>query len=183
MFARLHVLLLRLYKRLPTKGRRLVVRTVAPSFTVGSMCIIERPDGSLLLVRHVYRRRWGVPGGLLKRGEDATDAARREVFEEVGLSVDLVGEPAVVVDAEPQRVDIVFRARPSSGREAADAVPSSPEILEARWFPPDALPELQHETVSALVALARGAASTSRGPLLACSESDGPRYDRPPPGA
>ncbi|MDQ6697047.1 MAG: hypothetical protein M3Z46_06265, partial [Actinomycetota bacterium] len=62
MIARLHVLILRLYKRLPTLGRRLLVRTIAPSFTVGSMCVIERDDGDVLLVRHVYRNRWGVPG-------------------------------------------------------------------------------------------------------------------------
>ena len=159
MFASLHVMLLRLYRRLPTTGRRLVVRTMAPSFTVGAMCLIEREDGHVLLVRHVYRSRWGVPGGLLKRGEDASEAARREVLEEVGLHIELVGEPAVVVDAEPQRVDIVFRARPAPRADIGTVIPSSPEILEARWFPRESLPELQHETASALVALARTAHS------------------------
>jgi len=157
VLARLHVLVLKLYKRLPTFGRRLIVRTLAPSFTVGSMCIIEREDGDVLLVRHVYRNRWGVPGGLLNRGEDAADAARREVLEEVGLRIELIGEPAVVVDAEPQRVDIVFRARPAADADGDKSAPSSPEILEARWFPAAALPALQHETVSAFVALARAA--------------------------
>ena len=37
--------LLRVYRRLPTLGRRWVVRTIAPSFTVGAMAIIERADG------------------------------------------------------------------------------------------------------------------------------------------
>jgi hypothetical protein len=32
---------------------------------------------------------------------------------------------------------------------------ASPEVREVRWFPVEALPELQHEAVSALVALAR----------------------------
>lgn len=155
----LHVMLLRAYRRLPTMGRRLLVRTIAPSFTVGSMCFIERPDGALLLVRHVYRSRWGVPGGLLKRGEDADHAARREVFEEVGLAIELLGEPAVVVDADPQRVDIVFRARACENADLEHVAPGSPEILEARWFSPAALPQLQHETATALVALARSAPS------------------------
>jgi hypothetical protein len=79
------------------------------------------------------------------------------VFEEVGLSIDLIGEPAVVVDATPQRVDIVFRARPSGAVEGDDIAPGSPEILEARWFPAAALPALQHETATAFVALARAA--------------------------
>ncbi len=155
MVARLHVLLLHLYRRLPTWARRRVVRTIAPSFTVGAICFVERDDGALLLVRLAYRRDWGVPGGLLKRGEDAADGVRREVFEEVGLAIDLVGEPAVVVDAEPQRVDVIYRARPAAGTDPADASPGSPEIVEARWFPRDDLPNLQHEAAGALAALAR----------------------------
>lgn len=155
MLERLHVAVLHLFQRLPTWGRRRIVRTIAPSFTVGAMCFIERADGSLLLVRHAYRRHWGVPGGLLKRGEGVDDGARREVFEEVGIAIDLVGEPVVVVDAEPQRVDVVYRARPARGTDPDDAEPQSPEIVEARWFPRDALPDLQHETAGALVTLAR----------------------------
>lgn len=126
------------------------------------MCFIERDDGALLLVRQVYRQHWGVPGGLLKRGEDAADAARREVFEEVGLAIDLVGQACVVVDPEPQRVDVIYRARLADGTDPAGAGPRSPEILEARWFAPGELPDLQHETVAALAILAR--ASVVRAP-------------------
>ncbi|WP_426572498.1 NUDIX hydrolase [Aquihabitans sp. McL0605] len=151
----LHLSLLRTYQRLPTWARRRAVRTVAPSYTVGAMCFIERDDDHLLLVRHVYRKRWGVPGGLLKRGEDAADGARREVLEEVGLAIDLIGEAQVVVDAEPQRVDVIYRAKPVADADLDSVAPGSPEILEARWFPRDALPELQHETVTALLTLAR----------------------------
>lgn len=154
-----HRTALRAFGHLPTGARRRLVRTVSPSFTVGAMCIIEREDGSLLLVRHSYRKRWGVPGGLLKRGEDAETGARREVFEEVGLMVELLGEPAVVVDAEPQRVDVVFRCRPALGADPDAVAARSPEIVEARWFRPDQLPELQFETASALVRLARAAVS------------------------
>ena len=153
MKARLHRALLKIYQRLPVHGRRWVVRTIAPSYTVGAMCIIERADGAILLVRHSYRRRWGVPGGLLKRREEPHDAARREVREEIGLDVELVGEPVVVVDAVPQRVDLVYRARIAEG--ASDLHALSAEIVEVRWFPPDDLPELQFETTGALIALAR----------------------------
>lgn len=152
---RIHVSLLKTYRRLPTPARRKAVRALAPTFTVGAMCFIERADGDLLLVRHLYRARWGVPGGLLKRGEEAADGARREVFEEVGLAIELVGEPAVVVDPEPRRVDVIYQARVAPGADPSVAAPQSPEIVEARWFPRHALPELQHETSGALVALAR----------------------------
>lgn len=157
---RFHVLLLRAYRRLPVWARRRAVRTIAPSFTVGAMCFIERDDDALLLVRHVYRNRWGVPGGLLQRGEDSADGARREVLEEVGLAVELVGEPTVVVDAVPQRVDVVYRARPAHRADVDAVAPASPEILEVAWFARSDLPDLQHETAEALVVLSR---TTNRG--------------------
>ena len=141
---------MKVYRRLPRSLRRWVVRLLTPSFTVGAACIIEREDGSLLLVRQVYRRGWGMPGGLAQRREAVADTARREVLEEVGLAVELVGEPRVVVDPEPRRVDVIFRARPADGADPDGVRPSSPEIAEVRWFSPGDLPDLQHETVAAL---------------------------------
>src|SRR5262245_60420256 len=145
MHPRLHRGLLKAFRQLPVGARRVIVRTFAPSFTVGAMAFIERPDGALLLVRQSYRRRWGCPGGLLERGEDPAEAAVREVREEVGIDVVLLGEPAVVVDAEPQRIDIVYRARVAPGSDPATARPRSPEIDRVEWFAPSELPELQHE--------------------------------------
>jgi 8-oxo-dGTP pyrophosphatase MutT (NUDIX family) len=131
------------------------VRLIAPSFTVGACCIIERSDGRVLLVHQVYRKGWGMPGGLTQRGEQIADCARREVLEEVGIAVELLGEPAVVVDPDPRRIDVIYKARPAPGVDPDDARPRSPEIAGVEWFSREELPELQHETVSALVALAR----------------------------
>ncbi|HEV7723116.1 MAG TPA: hypothetical protein VGO60_17630, partial [Iamia sp.] len=47
------------------------------------------------------------------------------------------------------------RARVAPGVDWADAAPRSPEIDTVEWFPPRDLPELQHETAGAFVALAR----------------------------
>lgn len=154
-----------LWRRLPRIVRRWIVRLFAPSFTVGAVCLIERDDGRVLLVRQVYRNAWGVPGGLIKRNEDVASCARREVLEEVGVRIELVGEPAVVVDAPPQRVDVAYRARLADGVDPDAVSPRSPEIREVRWFPFDELPQLQHEAVSALAALAR-ASSEGVGPAL-----------------
>lgn len=151
-----HRALLRVWRHVPLGLRRLIVRVAAPSFTVGAACVVERDGGEILLVRLAYRTGWGLPGGLIERREDVADCARREVGEEVGLDVELVGAPAVVVDGRAQRVDVVFRARPVPGSDPAAAAPSSPEIVEARWFPAGDLPPLQHETVSAVLALASG---------------------------
>ena len=151
------------WRRLPRFLRRWIVRLFAPSFTVGAVCLIERDDGRVLLVQQVYRSAWGVPGGLIKRNEDVAACAKREVLEEVGVPIELVGEPAVVVDAPPQRVDVAYRARLADGASPDDVGPRSPEIREVRWFALDELPQLQHEAVSALAALAR--ASTERASL------------------
>ncbi len=166
MRARLHRLALYLFSRFPATARRLIVRAFSPSYTAGGICVIERPDGKVLLVRQAYRDRWGLPGGLLKKGEEAADGARREVLEEVGIDVDLLGEPAVVVDAGRQRIDLIFRARPSRLADIPEVRPSSPEILRCEWFAPDNLPELQFETADALIALARSSRSPQALPLL-----------------
>jgi ADP-ribose pyrophosphatase YjhB (NUDIX family) len=163
MLGSIHHLALQVYRRLPVVARRRVVRTISPSYTVGAMVIIERADGAVLLARLSYRNSWGVPGGLLKRGESPADAALREVHEEIGMDVELLGDPAVVVDEEAQRVDVVFRGRPAAGADPELARPCSPEILEVGWFPADDLPDLQFETSGALMALARRAVTPERG--------------------
>ena len=86
----LHLALLRLFRVLPRRVRLWVVHTLSPTFTVGAICVVERSDGAVLLVRHSYRRRWGFPGGLLKKGEEVADGARREALEETGLRVEIV---------------------------------------------------------------------------------------------
>ena len=140
---------------LPGRVRRFLVRRATPSFHVGAICVIERPDAAVLLIRNTYRKAWGFPGGFLKRGESPADAVRREVLEEVGAAVTIDDNPRVVVDAAFRRVDVIFRGRPLDDAEAEDITPRSPEILAARWFRPDELPELQPEAVAALVELGR----------------------------
>lgn len=157
MLARLHRLALQVFSLLPRVLRRGVVRLVAPKYTVGAICLIERSDGRVLLVRQTYRNRWGLPGGLVARRESPAEAARREVAEEVGLDVELVGEPTVVVEPRLQRVDMVFRARPAPGADPDALRISTAEITTCEWFDPTSLPELQIETASALVSLARAA--------------------------
>jgi ADP-ribose pyrophosphatase YjhB (NUDIX family) len=152
VLGRAHLALLKIFKRLPRRWRLATVHVLAPSFTVGSICIIEQDDGRLLLLRHSYRDRWGFPGGLLNRGEAPPDAAVREALEECDVVITVASEPAVVVDPDARRVDVVFRCRTDEPSRAR-AIP--PEVTEVGWFAPDALPELQHEAAEALVALAR----------------------------
>lgn len=163
--ARFHRMLLGIFRRLPSWARRRVVRWLAPQFTAGSICLIERADGKVLLIRQSYRNHWGLPGGLLQRRESAESAARREIAEEVDLDIELVSEPVIVVDPVVRRIDIAFRARPAPGARIEALAPASPEIVEVGWFDPTELPTLQPETVAALQALARASWSPPARPL------------------
>ena len=153
---RTHTLLLAAYKRLPSPAKTLLIRLGTPSFHVGAICVVERADGHMLLVRQSYRRDgWGFPGGLLRRGEEPADAARRELHEELGIDVELEGLPVVVIDSPMRRVDAVFHARLAESSAEPEATIHSPEISAVQWFPPDGLPDLLPEATAALIQLGR----------------------------
>ena len=156
MARRTQTVLLAGYKRLPQVARTFLIRRATPSFHVGAICVVERADGHLLLVRQSYRRDgWGFPGGLLRRREEPADAARRELREELGIDVELDGLPVVVVDAAMRRIDVVFNARLEEGSALPERTAHSPEITDARWFPPDGLPSLLPEATAALIEMGR----------------------------
>jgi phosphoglycolate phosphatase len=74
--------------------RRSVSRPVA---TVGAL--IHDGMGRVLMIRtHKWGHRWGIPGGKIERGESSTDALRREILEETGLTLGAV-EFALVQDS------------------------------------------------------------------------------------
>lgn len=104
--------------------------------TAGVAAVLFDGDGRVLLLEHVFwpERRWGLPGGWARRGEDPAEAIRREVREELGLEVSI---ERPVLDEE------------TSGRHGfaflCGAAPDAPlrlslEIASARWFPLDELP-------------------------------------------
>ncbi len=156
MARRTQIVLLAGYKRLPEAVRNLLIRWGTPSFHVGAICVVERADGRILLVRQSYRRDgWGFPGGLLRRREDPADAARRELREELGIDVELEGLPVVVIDSPMRRVDVVYNARLAAESDQPETTDHSPEITDVGWFAPDGLPSLLPEATAALIQLGR----------------------------
>jgi 8-oxo-dGTP pyrophosphatase MutT (NUDIX family) len=96
-------------------------------------------EGRVLLVQHTYGpRRWEIPGGGLRRGEEPVEGIRREIREELGVEVPV---PTVIAigsgsGRESRRRMTYFAA------ELADArvTPDPGEIARAQWHDPAALP-------------------------------------------
>ncbi|MCD0483439.1 NUDIX domain-containing protein [Streptacidiphilus sp. ASG 303] len=101
----------------------------------------------VLLERRSDNGRWGMPGGVQEIGENITGTVVREVLEETGIKVEVVGlvgiytDPGHVIafsDGEVrQEFSLCFRARPLSG-----TVTASSESYEVRWVPRGELPRL-----------------------------------------
>jgi ADP-ribose pyrophosphatase YjhB (NUDIX family) len=141
---------LTVYGRLPRRIRLALLHTFAPSHTVGSLCFLEH-EGRLLLLRQVHRRGWTLPGGLVDRGENAEQAAVREVAEETGLRI-RVGQPlTVVVDPRARRVDVLFHV-PVDSRP--DVVPAS-EAFQAAWLTLAEAAPVDDATATAFAAFVR----------------------------
>ncbi|MGH3145591.1 MAG: NUDIX hydrolase [Rubrobacter sp.] len=108
--------------------------TTGRHFTVAVFVVHER---RVLLHHHRKLGMWLPPGGHIEIDELPDDAARREVLEETGLAVDLVGERREDVD-DPvqlhrpagvqleniglghQHIDLIYFARPSGPTSIRD---------------------------------------------------------------
>lgn len=56
-----------------------------PLLTAGATVVVVK-DNKILLNLRADTRTWGIPGGALELGETIEEAARRELFEETGLT-------------------------------------------------------------------------------------------------
>jgi 8-oxo-dGTP pyrophosphatase MutT (NUDIX family) len=134
---------------------------VARPRSSGVRCVLRHGD-AIVLVRHTYGdRRWMLPGGRMRRGEEPADTARREMRGELGIDARgwrVVGRvPAREAYRRSSR-DEGFR-RHTTTYVAADLATTTltlraAEIEDAGWFRPQALPAERAEAVDE--AAARG---------------------------
>ncbi len=126
----------------------LAVRGLVPRHYVGAVGVILNQAGQVLLLQHVFRPYypWGLPGGWVERGEDPADTVRREVFEELGLPVE-VGplllcqlQGGGLGDTTPAGLGLVYYCRwPGKLADAGGLAQKSGEILAIEWLDPAAI--------------------------------------------
>lgn len=153
-------LVLRLFSRLPTPLRRLLVRWGTPSYSVGCLAAFRHGD-RVLMVRQPHVPGWSLPGGLLRRREEPADGLARELAEELGWTPsEALGEPHTVqVDPTARRIDLLWLLDGSS-LEPASLAGRSAEIESVEWRPWDE--PAAHPITAGALRLLRPVADRSR---------------------
>lgn len=119
-----------------------------PNTIVPAVTAVIRDDlGRILLIHRTDNDRWALPGGTVEIGESVPATLMREVLEETGIEVEVVGligiysDPKHVIaydDGEVrQQFAVSLRARPIGG-----SLRGSSESREVRWLEPSVLPGL-----------------------------------------
>ncbi|MEK7669420.1 MAG: NUDIX domain-containing protein [Patescibacteria group bacterium] len=120
---------------------KLYWKTFKPE-TFGVKVIIEN-DGKFLYVRNDYgHRSITFPGGSIEKGENAEQAAIREVKEEVGIiltNIKIVGSFTSTEEGKKDNITI-FYGQSNTGNFILDHF----EIAEAAWFTKDNLPKFSN---------------------------------------
>ena len=118
-----------------------------PALTVDCAVIaLEQTGPQVLLIQRdkpPAAGSWALPGGFVEVDETLADAARRELHEETGLSVERVEQLRVfdAVDRDPREriLSVLFLAFvPHADRNIRGA----DDARSAAWFPLSELPEL-----------------------------------------
>lgn len=126
--------------------------TITRDFAVAVFVVDQ---GRVLLLYHAKLAKWLPPGGHIEPNELPDEAAVREVWEEAGIRVQLVGEKALPI-SEPRQlviprgvqlekiapdhehIDFVYFAVPVDGTE----LKPNQEATEIGWFDAQALARL-----------------------------------------
>lgn len=144
-----------LYKLLLYPLLRLYWRALRPE-VLGVRCLIEH-EGRVLLIRNPYGpMKWDLPGGGIHRRETPEQAARREVLEEVGITLPGLRPLGRYTGTEYYDRDTVVCFYARAGSPAMK--PRRAEVYEEGWFEWGQLPEPLSPEVAKIIGLYRSAA-------------------------
>ena len=104
--------------------------------------IVYRDDGKILLVRSRFsRQEWALSGGGVNRNESYEQAAVREVLEEIGLKIHNM---RYLGKANSHESYAKFSVQVFAAHASNCDIKCNFEIMEARWFNMNYLPEEYH---------------------------------------
>ncbi len=106
---------------------------------VAATAVVEQEE-KVLMVRRLVQPGlglWSLPGGYVDRGEVVEQAAAREVLEETGLHVEIIGLVGLFSEDGHPVVVAAFDCRKTRGEAVA-----GPEVSELGFFSLEALPPL-----------------------------------------
>jgi mutator protein MutT len=126
----------RLWRLISPDTRAWLVRSTQSSFTVSAAAIISNEKEEVLLLNHVLRpfSGWGFPGGFLEKGEQADDAIRREIREEIGIEISHL--KLYTNRTIGTHIEILFFARAQGEPKICSA-----EIMDFAWHSAADVPE------------------------------------------
>ncbi len=168
----LHRFALATWRHFPPRVAGFMKTLLTTKWTVGAVALIIDEDSNpseVLLVQHSYRIKgtWGLPGGALesrianplkpgaRRNDNVLESAlRREVFEELGIEIEILrmmkidAVPYVPEEPGPYRLDFYYQCLPKQGIKALrDGLvsgkirPRSPELKAMCFVPLTSLSE------------------------------------------
>ncbi|SEG94921.1 ADP-ribose pyrophosphatase YjhB, NUDIX family [Thermomonospora echinospora] len=122
------------------------------SLVVAASAVVANERGEILMQRRADSGLWALPGGAMEMADSLPGTAVREVKEETGYDIEVIGlvgtytDPRHIIaysDGEVRRqFNVCFLARLVGGE-----LQISDESLEVRWVPPGELDELpMHHT-------------------------------------
>jgi ADP-ribose pyrophosphatase YjhB (NUDIX family) len=132
--------LFRIWRRLSGKHQWQLLWLANSKFMICVAGVILDDQNRVLLQRHRHwvLDVWGLPGGIVHRGETLEAAFTREVCEETGLSVADV-QLVQFHSGYNLRLEVFFRSRVAASGEPTLRLQTS-EVLEARFFSFEGLP-------------------------------------------
>ncbi|GGA81439.1 NUDIX hydrolase [Ornithinibacillus halotolerans] len=119
-----------------------------PLIFVGAVAVILDDKGRILMQQRRFPNGvWGLPGGLMELGESTEEVARREVYEETGLTIghlQLINvysgkEHFIVAENGDQFyvVTVAYHTNEFEGKMDIDQI----ESIKCAFISPDELPE------------------------------------------
>ena len=112
-----------------------------PMKRVGAGALVFDRVGKLLIVKPSYKPKWEIPGGIVEADESPAQACRREISEELGITVDPTR--LLCVDYNSSTTDyleslmFIFATEPLTEELVASIAIPPEELVEARFCEPD----------------------------------------------